>query len=102
MASEPFNVPSIGGPNRRGCYCSLWHSKPALLESQGVPRGYCGLCIRCGRPGHLRHAPGAIPATLAFCDTCYRVAAFRQYAIWAFALALLVGCYVFVRFLLHR
>jgi hypothetical protein len=38
--------------NRRGCYCGLWDTDPQFLEGQGIPRGYCGLCQTCGRPGH--------------------------------------------------
>jgi hypothetical protein len=58
--------------NERGCYCDLWEKNPESLIAQGIPRGYCGICIRCGKPGHLRQAPGATPVTLAWCDGCYR------------------------------
>jgi len=63
---------TVAEPNARGCYCGLWDTHPEVLERRGVPRGYCGLCRVCGRPRHLRHFPGAAPATLAWCDWHYR------------------------------
>lgn len=62
--------------NERGCYCGIWEKNPKLLESQGIPRGYCGLCEKCGRPGHARHFPGAVPYTGAWCDFHYRLLSF--------------------------
>ena len=59
-------------PAERGCYCDLWETSPKTLEKQGVPHGYCGLCMVCGKPGHLRHFPGAVPFTGAWCDKHYR------------------------------
>ena len=54
--------------NDRGqCYCNLWVESPHVLEKLGLPRGYCGFCSRCGKPGHLRHAPEG-PFTDARCD----------------------------------
>lgn len=58
--------------NERGCYCELWDTKPAALESQGVPRGYCGFCQVCGAPGHTRHFPGGVGYTGCWCDRHYR------------------------------
>jgi len=58
--------------NERGCYCGLWQKNPAHLESQGILRGYCGLCDKCGRPGHTRQFPGAVPYTGSWCDSHYR------------------------------
>ena len=58
--------------NERGCYCGLWEKNPAFLESQKVPRGYCGFCQVCGQPGHIRHFPGAVPYTGCWCDAHYR------------------------------
>ncbi len=54
------------------CYCDLWNKSPELLEKQGVPRGYCGLCEVCGKPGHLQHFPGGIPYSGAWCAKHYR------------------------------
>jgi hypothetical protein len=54
------------------CSCSLWSTDPHFLESQGVPRGYCGHCDVCGAPGHLRHFPGAVPVSSVWCDRHYR------------------------------
>lgn len=70
----------------RNCYCRLWDTAPSVLEDQGVPAGYCGMCVDCGAPGHLRHGPGAMPATLSWCDRCYgkvTIAAYtRELSIW--------------------
>jgi hypothetical protein len=60
-------------PNKRWCYCGLWETKPAVLEQQGIPRGYCGLCDVCGRPGHTRHFPGSVPYTGSWCNFHYRL-----------------------------
>jgi hypothetical protein len=54
------------------CNCTLWTTRPEVLRDQGVPRGYCGLCDRCGKPGHTRHFPGAAPFTSCWCDAHYR------------------------------
>ena len=54
-----------------GCYCSLWDKDPAFLKKQNIPAGYCGLCEKCGRPGHVRHFPGAVPYTGAWCERHY-------------------------------
>ena len=62
--------------NERGCYCALWEKNPAHLESQGIPRGYCGLCDKCGRPGHTRQFPGAVPYTGSWCHSHYRLLSF--------------------------
>lgn len=59
-------------PRERGCYCDLWEKSPKTLEDQGVPRGFCGMCLVCGKPGHLRHFPGAVPFSGAWCDKHYR------------------------------
>jgi hypothetical protein len=56
---------------KAGCYCELWEKDPKVLEDQGVPRGYCGIC-GCGAPGHTRHYPGPVPVTSSWCDECYR------------------------------
>lgn len=56
----------------RDCYCDLWQTNPKSLELQGVPRGFCGRCQTCGRPGHIRHFPGAAPFTSCWCDAHYR------------------------------
>jgi hypothetical protein len=55
----------------RICYCELWSNDPQRLELQGVPRGFCGHCERCGQPGHARHFPGPLPTTGSWCDAHY-------------------------------
>jgi hypothetical protein len=62
--------------NERGCYCDLWEKDPAQFEDEGVPRGYCGLCETCGRPGHTRHFPGNSPSTGCWCDSHFRLISF--------------------------
>lgn len=58
--------------NKRGCYCELWDKNPAYFEERGVPRGYCGFCETCEKPGHIRHFPGGVPYTGCWCDFHYR------------------------------
>lgn len=53
---------------KRGCYCKLWDSSPETLQSQGLPYGYCGHCEICKKPAHMRHFPGPVPRTGAWCD----------------------------------
>jgi len=55
------------------CYCSLWEKNPKILEDQEVPRGFCGKCIVCGKPGHTMHFPGASPFTGAWCKFHYYI-----------------------------
>jgi hypothetical protein len=67
---------STGGTpiGKRLCYCDSlsveWKAK------QGLPEGYCGICERCGKPGHMQHFPGPIPYTGAWCDRCVRIVAY--------------------------
>ncbi len=90
--------------NSRMCYCSLWGTGPEVLEQQGVPRGFCGLCRVCGRPGHLRHHPGSVPFTGAWCDRHYRRLALTHPAaplgclLWA---AVAGGGLLLIRWLVH-
>jgi len=58
-------------PTEGKCYCGLWKKDPSHLKKQGIPPGYCGLCRICGKPGHTRHFPGAVPFTGAWCDKHY-------------------------------
>ncbi len=53
----------------RGCYCVEGGS------GDGLPEGFCGRCDVCGKPGHVRHHPGAVPVTGAWCDRHYRMTA---------------------------
>jgi hypothetical protein len=61
-------------PKVRNCYCGLWQKDPEFFVQRGIPEGFCGICDRCGKPGHMRHYPGA-PGTGAWCDRCYRFVA---------------------------
>jgi len=55
-------------PNQRACYCAPGETS-------------CGICERCGVPGHTRHFPGPVPVTGAWCDRCYRFAGIRYRAL---------------------
>lgn len=67
---------------KRNCYCGLWEKDPATLERQGIPRGYCGLCQRCGKPGHTQHFPGPVPYTGAWCDRCVNIVRWTHPVVW--------------------
>ena len=59
----------------RGCHCGRWLTDPEAMRVRRYPEGFCGICERCGEPGHTRHYPGPVPYTGALCDRCYRVMA---------------------------
>ncbi len=63
---------NLARAEKLGCYCILWDKDPEHLKNKQVPEGYCGLCETCGRPGHTRHFPGAVPYTGTWCDRHYR------------------------------
>lgn len=87
--------------HKRNCYCGGWDKNPAAYEREGYTLGYCGICERCGVPGHTRHFPGPVPYTGSWCDRCYRVLKwtwpFRSVMGWVFILAVLAIGSVFVR-----
>ena len=95
-----------------GCYCDLWEKDPDHFRKEGVPEGYCGFCDsivggkECGKPGHVRHYPGAYPVTACWCDEHYEVAAtgFNPVA-WVFGLfawGIFLGLIVLVGWLIYR
>src|SRR5947199_408692 len=49
--------------------------RPEGRDTQGLARGYCGLCLICGEPGHTRPHPGAVEFTGSWCDFHYGVLA---------------------------
>ena len=57
----------------RECYCASLDR--AFLVKQNIPEGYCGICERCGQPGHTQHFPGPVARTGAWCDRCVCVVA---------------------------
>ena len=65
----------MSSANKRGCRCSGSDKNPGNPESVALPGGYCGLCVLCGKPGHVRHHPGAVHFTGTWCDFHYRVLA---------------------------
>lgn len=81
----------------RGCYCGICHTHPELFREQRLPEGFCGWCEKCGKPGHARHFPGAVPYTGAWCDRHYSLMQWydprthRGCLIWAGLLLAVVG-----------
>jgi hypothetical protein len=69
----------IESANPRGCYCQLWQSDPEGMRAQKYAEGYCGVCERCGKPGHTRHHPANFPVTSAWCDRCYKIVYFTRF-----------------------
>jgi hypothetical protein len=73
LGDSPVGRQSLMNPSQeaiaRGCYCG---SIPEHALNPDLPAGYCGICEKCGAPGHLRHFPGAVPYTGAWCDRHYR------------------------------
>ena len=55
----------------RSCYCELWERNPERMEKEGIPRGFCGLCRVCRKPGHTMPFPGSAPITAAWCRFHY-------------------------------
>ncbi len=56
----------------RTCYCPEWKDKPRQTGDKTIPETSCGKCDVCGKPGHVSHYPGAVPATGSWCDVCYK------------------------------
>ena len=66
----------------RKCYCGLWETDPDHFRKEGIPEGYCGICERCGKPGHTQHFPGPVPYTGAWCDRCVRIVPWTNAGVW--------------------
>ncbi len=60
------------------CYCDSLSTE--WKTQQGYPEGFCGICERCGKPGHTQHFPGPVPYTGAWCDRCVKIVAYT----WVF------------------
>lgn len=86
-ADKPTCAPA--GKTRQ-CYCGSLSAE--FLRERKIPEGYCGICERCGQPGHTQHFPGPVPYTGAWCDRCVRIVALtwplRNPVVW-FALAVI-------------
>ncbi|MBS9782076.1 MAG: hypothetical protein KGV56_06215 [Gammaproteobacteria bacterium] len=78
---------------RNPCYCKAVARE--VLESEGIPAGYCAFCDICNKPGHLQHFPGAVPYTGAWCDSCFiKIKRKHQLKIFClFALIFVVLCF---------
>lgn len=57
--------------NAKNCHCDLWEKDPQTLKDQGIPKGYCGICEFCQKPGHTMTHPGR-PCSVSWCDQCQR------------------------------
>lgn len=50
------------------CYCKERESNPKLADTmEDIPKGYCGLCEICGKPGHTCAHP-RLATTGTWCD----------------------------------
>ena len=78
----------------RNCYCGVWDTDPEAYRKLGYARGTCGVCERCGSPGHTRHFPGPVPYTGEWCDRCFRILAwtwpFRSWYGWGLITAVVL------------
>jgi hypothetical protein len=98
---DPGIHAGIAGTPPRNCYCDALRAKaPEALTARGIPEGFCGICMHCGEPGHLRHAPGAQPFTGEWCDKCFRREAYRAYVRWSLILLAIAALYAVVQVLL--
>ena len=88
--------------NDRGCYCGLWEKNPSYFQKKGIPEGFCGLCMKCGRPGHTRHHPGAVPFTGSWCDYHYKITAWTHPATIPGYLIILLTAIGLVAFLIWK
>lgn len=93
----------VPDPQARNCYCGLWNTHPEHFAGKDLPRGYCGHCQSCGRPGHTRHFPGASPYTGSWCDRHYRqlmfvhpLGVYGQF-FWIVLVGLLAAAYFLLR-----
>jgi hypothetical protein len=86
---------------KRDCYCNLWEKNPKVLEDQGIPPGYYGICERCGKPGHLQHFPGPVAYTGAWCDHCVKIVPWTNPRVWL-QLLLAGGFAVFIAWVLWK
>jgi hypothetical protein len=87
------------------CYCQERESNPELAENmKNIPKGYCGICEICGKPGHMRAHPRE-PTTGAWCDehwndlTKYRIFTFGDIVQALFFLGILgIAVFALIRF----
>ena len=73
MESSSTKPSTAPGAKQRHCYCGSMDADSR--REQNIPEGYCGLCERCGKPGHTQHFPGPLPYTGAWCDHCVKIVA---------------------------
>ena len=89
---------SAAGAQRR-CYCKSSH--PELWRERGIPEGFCGICERCGKPGHTQHFPGPLPYTGAWCDRCVKIVALtwplKNPAVWTVVAVVVVFIVTYIR-----
>lgn len=56
---------------KQKCYCDLKEEGMEVINKD-IPEGYCCLCSRCNRPGHIRFDSSGT-AIYALCDECFRM-----------------------------
>lgn len=82
----------------RACYCGSLDR--VFLAEKNIPEGFCGICERCGKPGHTQHFPGPVPYTGAWCDRCVRIVALtwplKNPLVWAAFAGVLIAVATFV------
>ncbi len=71
MNGSPSPTPAS---STRQCYCHATNTEDR--RARGIPDGFCGICERCGQPGHTQHFPGPVPYTGAWCDRCVKIVAY--------------------------
>ena len=82
---------------KRMCYCDSLDSE--WKAARGYAPGFCGVCERCGKPGHTQHFPGPVPYTGAWCDRCVKIVAFT----WIFRNPVFIFfCLFVVLYFIHR
>ncbi len=73
MDSSTTQPADKSATKQRQCYCGSLDAD--FLRQQKIPEGFCGICERCGKPGHTQHFPGPVPYTGAWCDRCVKIVA---------------------------
>jgi len=58
---------------KQDCYCDSLNDQ--YLKENSIPKGFCGICEICKKPGHTQHFPGAVPYTGAWCNECLQIVA---------------------------
>lgn len=94
--TQPSSEPAA---KKRQCYCDSLSGD--FRREQKKPDGYCGICERCGKPGHTQHFPGPVPYTGAWCDRCVKIVALtwplKSPVVWVAVIAVVIVVVAFLR-----